>query len=147
MNKILASCHIIENRWVLPLTSITGIRLSINYKIKKMTIPYRTILMLGLAILIASCGKENTEITMIEEEEENPIVITCNLNVELKQEGSVLTATVEGGTEPYAYLWSTGEVAERISLTENGEYGLSVTDAEGFFHILSFGLQMKQLRP
>lgn len=42
-----------------------------------------------------------------------------------------LNATVVGGTQPYAYMWSNGvNTAENIGLAV-GSYGLTVTDADG----------------
>ena len=40
-----------------------------------------------------------------------------------------VTATVLGGTEPYAYLWSNDETGSMISGLEPGVYGVTVTDA------------------
>ena len=42
-----------------------------------------------------------------------------------------LIAMPFGGTAPYAYLWSTGESTESITVTENGEITLTVIDADG----------------
>ncbi|MEM1319163.1 MAG: hypothetical protein AAGG75_02840 [Bacteroidota bacterium] len=45
--------------------------------------------------------------------------------------GVVLTATVTGGTAPYAFAWSTGETTSDIIVTTDGTYEVTVTDAEG----------------
>ena len=42
---------------------------------------------------------------------------------------SELFAWVSGGTEPYAYLWSTGETTSSITATEPGNYDLLIIDA------------------
>lgn len=42
-----------------------------------------------------------------------------------------LNATSFGGTAPYTYDWSTGETTTEINITIEGEYALTVTDAEG----------------
>lgn len=42
-----------------------------------------------------------------------------------------VTATITGGTEPYALLWSTGNKTSKIMELAKGSYGLSVTDAKG----------------
>lgn len=41
------------------------------------------------------------------------------------------TASVQGGTPPYAYNWSTGETGEAITGLAPGSYSVSVTDANG----------------
>lgn len=45
--------------------------------------------------------------------------------------GTVLTAVVVDGTEPYQFLWNTGETKPLITPTSNGKYTLIVTDALG----------------
>lgn len=43
----------------------------------------------------------------------------------------MLTAYVYGGSEPYAFNWSTGETTATISFTAGNAYTLTVTDANG----------------
>ena len=59
--------------------------------------------------------------------------VDFNLTVEVDNQVDevVLTAVVVGGTPPYTYEWTTGETTERISVTEDGEYAVIVTDANG----------------
>jgi gliding motility-associated-like protein len=44
--------------------------------------------------------------------------------------GSILSS-VSGGTSPYSYLWSTGDITPQISSLAIGAYSLTVTDAQG----------------
>lgn len=41
------------------------------------------------------------------------------------------TVTSNGGTPPYTYMWSTGEVSPQLDSLENGTYVLTTTDANG----------------
>jgi len=52
-----------------------------------------------------------------------------------------LSAIPEGGIEPYAYHWSTGEISKDILVTESGVYRVEVQDAQGCrqFASISFG--------
>jgi gliding motility-associated-like protein len=62
-------------------------------------------------------------------------------SIELKEElthisctnepkGSI-TVTASGGKAPFKFLWSNGKTSEKISGLNSGEYGLTVTDANG----------------
>ncbi len=44
---------------------------------------------------------------------------------------NLLSVWVSGGTPPYIYEWSTGEITESIEVTETGDYGLTIIDSEG----------------
>ncbi|MGZ3891593.1 MAG: immunoglobulin domain-containing protein, partial [Mucilaginibacter sp.] len=60
----------------------------------------------------------------------------CTLNVSLSSSSpnicsgtsAVLTATPSGGTAPYSYAWSTGEVTSSINVNKAGTYSVTVTD-------------------
>ena len=85
--------------------------------------------------LIMSCSKEPIDQTQTTGGEVETEVISCDLSLEINQEidtlGTVLTAVASNGTEPYSFLWSTGETEEMILVSQNGNYGVTVTDAEG----------------
>lgn len=52
--------------------------------------------------------------------------------IELDTTGGIsLSATTTGGTNPYAYLWSTNEVTSSITVAFGNSYGVTVTDNEG----------------
>ncbi len=42
-----------------------------------------------------------------------------------------ITALIKGGTSPYTYIWSTGDVTLKISNLPEGAYTLYVTDSKG----------------
>jgi hypothetical protein len=46
-------------------------------------------------------------------------------------ESGQLKATVAQGTAPYTYAWSTGATSDAISVSQAGEYCVTVTDAHG----------------
>ena len=56
--------------------------------------------------------------------------------------GSV-DATIAGGTAPYTYLWSNGEITEDISNIPAGNYSIQVTD----FHNCSFSVSSPITEP
>ncbi|GLR15575.1 T9SS type A sorting domain-containing protein [Portibacter lacus] len=53
--------------------------------------------------------------------------------------------TMDGGSEPYEYLWSNGEVAEDISGLVAGEYKVTITDNNGL--IASFTYEVTETDP
>jgi len=77
--------------------------------------------------VINSSGCENTS---------NNLVITTNASpevgiVQYGPNGSSITANVFGGTAPYEYLWSTSSTTPSITVFQNGQYQVTVTDANG----------------
>ncbi len=42
-----------------------------------------------------------------------------------------ISGIVQGGTEPYEFMWSTGDTTQDISGLPDGEYRVTVTDAQG----------------
>jgi hypothetical protein len=51
--------------------------------------------------------------------------------VESIQTMGLLGSWVTDGTQPYSYLWSTGQTTQEITVNSNGWYSIEVTDAEG----------------
>ncbi len=47
------------------------------------------------------------------------------------EDGSTITLNVTGGDSPYTYSWSNGETTNSISVHQAGNYGVTVTDANG----------------
>jgi hypothetical protein len=65
-----------------------------------------------------------------------PILMSTSTTSCLVNDGTV-TATVIGGTPPYTYLWSNGEVSSSITGLAAGSYTVTVTDANGCKKVLT----------
>ena len=52
--------------------------------------------------------------------------VTCSGNVD-----GMASVIVSAGTQPYTYLWSTGDTTDNVSALDTGTYYISVTDACG----------------
>jgi hypothetical protein len=66
--------------------------------------------------------------------EPNPITLTVNkINVSCNNgsNGAISITSTNGGTTPYTYLWSTGNVGTLISGIPTGSYTVTVTDTKG----------------
>ncbi|MDA7501758.1 hypothetical protein N8482_00625 [Chitinophagales bacterium] len=80
---------------------------------------------------LTSCEKEAIDETT---EEEDPItdVVDCNdLGLMLSVDGSEIYSAIEGGNEPYVYVWNNEETTASIAVEESGDYELTVVDSEG----------------
>jgi gliding motility-associated-like protein len=66
-------------------------------------------------------------------ESPDPVSIELNSSLVSCYEGSdaILTADIQGGTEPYNYEWSNGSRDEMLENIPAGNYGLELTDANG----------------
>jgi gliding motility-associated-like protein len=53
-----------------------------------------------------------------------------NINCANGTNGSV-NVQITGGTGPFIYVWNTGQTAQQISVTDPGQYTVTVTDASG----------------
>lgn len=93
-------------------------------------------------ILIASCTKEDVDVTVVDEEETTTVteVVNCDsLFAQIVPEvDNSLSVVVEFGTAPYAYQWTTGETEQTISTTGEGTYEATVTDAAGCNYTASY---------
>lgn len=59
---------------------------------------------------------------------DEPPLLSLSLNFD---DDAVVNAVVSGGTEPYQYLWSTGEVTSSIVAENDVLYTVTVTDSNG----------------
>lgn len=84
--------------------------------------------------LCCACGPDNLDMTDLETGENDPNVVICNMTVTLEESNQTpgqINSIVEDGTQPYDYLWSTGETTESIVVNAVGWYSIEVTDNEG----------------
>ena len=64
----------------------------------------------------------------------SPTVFPCNdlsLAFDLDAAGTLLSAVVSGGPNPYLYQWSTGETTSSIAVVSGETYTVEVEDANG----------------
>jgi hypothetical protein len=87
-----------------------------------------------LLLVFSACGPDNLDMTDLDKDENEVEVVLCNMSVELVesiQTMGLLGSWVTDGTQPYSYLWSTGQTTQEITVNSNGWYSIEVTDAEG----------------
>ncbi len=83
-------------------------------------------------VFLSACEKENVDQTTIDEDDPNPVVVLCDLSVEITEAaGAQLNAIPSGGSSPFAYDWSNGQSTASIEVPESGDYTVTVTDADG----------------
>ena len=58
------------------------------------------------------------------------LTVSTAFSVVITQQGSELVVNASGGTAPYGYFWSTGEIGSQITPTVNGLYWLVVSDQD-----------------
>ena len=63
------------------------------------------------------------------------VAISCNEECD-----GELSVTPFGGTAPYTYLWNTGDINDKIFLACEGDYSVTVTDANNRVGQVSFAL-------
>ena len=66
----------------------------------------------------------------------------CSLSI-----GTSLQASVNGGIQPYQYLWSNGSMAPVINQAAPGDYSLTVTDAHGCVRTVTSIKVLPQIPP
>ena len=87
-----------------------------------------------LLVAFSACGPDNLDMTDLDKDENDPDVVICNMTVTLEESNQTsgqINSIVEDGTQPYDYLWSTGETTESIIVNAIGLYSVEVTDNEG----------------
>ncbi|MEX0812401.1 MAG: PKD domain-containing protein [Chitinophagales bacterium] len=73
--------------------------------------------------------------------EPQPIQVNATISdATCGQSDASITVNVTGGTSPYTYLWSTGQVSKTISNLQSGNYELTVTDAMGCTRFRSYNV-------
>ncbi len=96
-----------------------------------MNFKFSSLLVLCGILIFTACKKENIDVTTIDDPTIDPTVVTCNMEIDVISQGSLLSvASITGGTAPYTYEWSTGETNDAIGVTTVGDFGVTVTDAD-----------------
>ena len=80
----------------------------------------------------------------------NPV--NCNLSTSISVSGNsmpnaTLSANNNGGTAPFTYIWTTGATTASIDVSEDGTYGVSVSDANGCAAIADYNYTVQQVNP
>ena len=81
-----------------------------------------------VTILDANGCAETNSITIIQPTVLSSTVTTDDVNCKNENDGSA-TLTVNGGTSPYSYFWSNGDISNNPQNLTANEYLLTVTDA------------------
>lgn len=77
-------------------------------------------------------GCNHTVKTTIEEPDELVLIVDSARNVKCCGDTSgAIFITVKGGVEPYGYLWSHGKTSQDVTGLVEGQYTVTVTDANG----------------
>ncbi|PLX08472.1 MAG: hypothetical protein C0596_06340 [Marinilabiliales bacterium] len=89
-------------------------------------------LMSGVYYVIARDGGGCEDIIVAYVSEPDEIEIThIHFDATCGESDGSASVIVTGGTPPYLYLWSNGSTTQGVNNIEAGEYGISVTDANG----------------
>ena len=119
-----------------------AIHLFVNYELYlssvvkseiKMKYTYLFFLLFFGLLFFSACENENIDIDEeMEIEDVVPEIVECDIILDILEEpAGTLTASVDGGTAPYNFLWSTEDTTNAIQAHISGFYALTVTDAEG----------------
>ena len=65
------------------------------------------------------------------EDSGQPGLVLSGTDAACGESNGMVTAMTAGGTEPYSYLWSTGDTTAVIDSLEPGDFSVTVTDAMG----------------
>ena len=77
-----------------------------------------------------ACGELDADFTITAPEAIGSDVLQTPTSCPASDDGSIMVATVTGGTAPYTYLWNTGATANSITGAA-GSYSATITDAAG----------------
>lgn len=86
---------------------------------------FNRVLPIFVLVLLASCGNDETG-----KENLSLSYSISPLTTKDKHDGSI-DITVRGGSMPYTFQWSTGDITEDLLNISLGEYTVKVTDSEG----------------
>lgn len=100
------------------------------------------------ALFLISCDRDDTDVTTVDPGQENPMEIECEMTARIYQlPNGEWSVSVENGTEPYAYLWSTGDVSSQILVLDSGDYSVEITDAEGCVVTQEVAIEISDTNP
>lgn len=79
-----------------------------------------------------SSGCSSSKTFMVNDATGPTVSLASSVNVSCYDgNNGAINITVSGGTSPYTFAWSTGEITQNISGLPAGSYDVSVTDANG----------------
>jgi gliding motility-associated-like protein len=91
-------------------------------------------LKVGKYYVTVSSGSAAPKVDSFVIAEPTKIVVATKAIVDVKcfdQPTGSVTLTVSGGTSPYTYLWSSGDITANLAAKKSGTYYLTITDAKG----------------
>ncbi len=89
------------------------------------------------------CQSNIGSITISNPSQITPVYEVIQISEDLAIGGSITLNYISGGTNPYSYLWNTGETTESLSNLVPGTYTVTITDDNGCEVIQSFTIRVE----
>jgi len=89
------------------------------------------------------CQSNIGSITISNPSQITPVYEVIQISEDLAIGGSITLNYISGGTNPYSYLWNTGETTESLSNLVPGTYTVTITDDNGCEVVQSFTIRVE----